>query len=174
MSRIASRWSIVAIAVAASGIAAGAKTIDAPRMTCEDFLALEGGTQSRAVVWLDGYSTGSVRSRLGEVDVARQLLALVTLCAESPQQGFWDTVRAQLPSGQTKLEPLRMTCKEFVDLDPAVQSEAVYWLHGYKSATIAAETPSTQVDLERDIGGVVAECERAPTESLWSTIRKRF
>jgi acid stress chaperone HdeA len=166
--------SAVAIAFAALAPAAGAKTVNPPKMTCEDFLALGEDIQPRAVAWLDGYAAGGKLKEqdVGEVDVDRQTEDLVVVCKQDPKVTFWDKVKAHLPGGKKKIKPTKMTCEEFAAVDDTVKPEAVYWAEGYNAGV--KQDVAGQVDLERDIGVVVVECKQAPKERFWTKVKKFF
>ncbi len=175
MTRSSWLLSAVAIGIAASAITAEAKTVNPPKMTCTEFLALSEDIQPRAVAWMDGYSAaGKLKEQdVGEIDVDRQTEVLVVACKEDPKVTFWDKVRAHLP-GKKKVKPTKMTCQEFVDLDETVKPEAVYWAAGYNAATKVKEGVAGEVDLERDVGVVVIDCKQAPKESFWTKVKKHF
>ena len=166
--------SAVAIAVAANAATVNAKTVNPPKMTCEEFLALGESIQPRAVAWLDGYSAaGKLKEQdIGEVAVDRQTEDLVVVCKQDPKVTFWDKVKAHLPGGNKKVKPTKMTCDEFVAMDQTVQPEAVFWAAGYNAGVKQEDV--TAVDLERDIGVVVVECKQAPKESFWTKVKGFF
>lgn len=174
MSRRALLVFSVAIGLAASATSARAKTVNPPKMTCEEFLALGDKIQPRAVAWLDGYSAaGKLKEQeVGEVEVDRQTETLVVVCKQDPKVTFWDKLKAHLPGGKKKVKPTKMTCDEFVAIDDSVKPEAVYWADGYNAGVTHAAVD--QVDLERDIGVVVVDCKQAPKESFWTKVKKFF
>jgi hypothetical protein len=145
-----------------------------PTMTCEEFLSLSDSLKPRAVAWMDGYSAGKTKLAVGEVDVDRQMDSLIVLCQQTPKQSFWDRIRAKLPGGRKKIQPTKMTCQEFIDLDQTAQPEAAYWLDGYDAATRTDVSVAGEVDLERDVNVVLVECKQAPKESLWQKIKSKF
>jgi hypothetical protein len=164
----------VAIGLMAGVTRADAKTVNPPKMTCEEFLALGDSIQPRAVAWLDGYNAaGKLKEQdIGEVEVDRQTETLVVLCKQDPKVTFWDKVKAHLPGGKKKVKPTKMTCDEFVAVDDTVKPEAVYWAAGYNAGV--KQDAVDQVDLERDIGVVVVECKQAPKESFWTKVKNVF
>jgi hypothetical protein len=151
-----------------------AKTVNPPKMTCAEFLALGDSIQPRAVAWLDGYSAaGKLKEQdVGEVEVDRETETLVVACKQDPKVTFWDKVRAHLPGGKKKITPTKMTCDEFVATDDTVKPEAVYWADGYNAGVQKAAVD--EVDLERDINVVVVECKQAPKESFWTKVKNVF
>lgn len=173
MIRSAFLVSALAIGVAAVAMTAEAKTVNPPKMTCEEFLALGDSIQPRAVAWLDGYSAaGKLKEQdVGEVEVDRETETLVVVCKQNPKVTFWDKLKAHLPGGK-KVKPTKMTCDEFVALDDSVKPEAVYWSAGYNAGI--KKDAVVDVDLERDIGVVVVDCKAAPKESFWTKVKTFF
>lgn len=166
--------SAVAIAIAALAPTAGAKTVNPPKMTCEEFLALGDDIQPRAVAWLDGYSAaGKLKEQdVGEVEIDRQTEDLVVVCKQDPKVTFWDKLKAKFPGGKKKIKPTKMTCDEFVAVDDTVKPEAVYWAAGYNAGV--KQDVVGQVDLERDINVVVVDCKQAPKEPFWTKVKNFF
>lgn len=160
--------------VSAAAISVEAKTVNPPKMTCEEFLALSDKIQPRAVAWLDGYSAaGKLKEQeVGDVDVDRQTETLVVACKQNPKVTFWDKVKAHLPFGSKKIKPTKMTCDEFVAMDDSIKPEAVFWAEGYNAGVKKEDV--TQVDLERDINVVVVDCKQAPKESFWTKVKNFF
>jgi hypothetical protein len=118
-------------------MSAEAKTVNPPKMTCAEFLALGEKIQPRAVAWLDGYNAaGKLKEQeVGDVDVVRQTDTLVVVCQQDPKVTFWDKVKAHLPGGSKKIKPTKMTCYEFVAMDDSVKPEAVFWSEGYNAGS---------------------------------------
>lgn len=174
MRRGTSLLSALAIGIAASALTVEAKTVNPPKMTCEEFLALSDSIQPRAVAWLDGYSAaGKLKEQeVGDVDVDRQTETLVVVCKQDPKLTFWDKLKAKFPGGSKKVKPTKMTCDEFVALDDSIKPEAVYWSAGYNAGVKQEDV--TQVDLERDIGVVVVDCKAAPKEPFWTKVKNFF
>src|SRR5262245_39766521 len=174
MIRSSLLMSAVLIGLTASATIIEAKTVNPPKMTCADFLALGDSIQPRAVAWLDGYSAaGKLKEQdIGEIDVARETETLVVVCKQDPKVTFWDKIKAHLPRGKKKVKPTKMTCDEFVALDDTVKPEAVYWAQGYDAGV--RQDAAVQVDLEVDIGVVVVDCKQAPKESFWTKVKKFF
>jgi hypothetical protein len=166
--------STLALAVAVNALPAAGKTVNPPKMTCEEFLALSDEVQPRAVAWLDGYSaSGKLKEQdIAEVDVDRETETLVVLCKQDPKVTFWDKIKAHLPGGKKKVKPTKMTCDEYVALDDSIQPEAVYWAAGYEAGV--KKQAVDVVDLERDINVVEIECKQAPKEPFWSKVKKFF
>ena len=164
----------VTAGVTAGAISADAKTVNPPKMTCAEFLALSDKIQPRAVAWLDGYSAaGKLKEQeIGDVDVDRQTDTLVVVCQQDPKVTFWDKVKAHMPGGSKKIKPTKMTCDEFVAMDDTVKPEAVFWSEGYNAGVKKEDV--TQVDLERDINVVVVDCKQAPKESFWTKVKNFF
>lgn len=174
MMRSALLVSAVALASATFAPAAGAKTTNPPKMTCEEFLALGEDIRPRAVAWLDGYSAaGKLKEQdVGEVVVDRQTEDLVVVCKQNPKVTFWDKLKAHLPGGKKHIKPTKMTCEEFVAVDDSVKPEAVFWAAGYNAGV--RKDAAVEVDLERDIGVVVVDCKAAPKESFWAKVKSAF
>jgi hypothetical protein len=174
MLRSAVIVSAVAIAIAAFAPTAGAKTVNPPKMTCEEFLALDEDIQPRAVAWLDGYSAaGKLKEQdVGEVEVDRQTEDLVVVCKQDPKVTFWDKLKAHFPGGKKKIKPTKMTCDEFVAVDDTVKPEAVYWAEGYNAGV--KQEVAGQIDFERDINVVIVDCKQAPKEPFWTKVKKFF
>jgi hypothetical protein len=160
---------------AAFPLAAAAKNVQPPKMTCEEFLSLDDDAQARTVAWADGYDKGGRidEEDVGEVDVDREMAVLVVACKEDPKKSFWDKVRAHLPGGK-KVKPVKMTCQEFIDMDESVRPELVYWADGYNKAKKMKEGVAGEVDLEQDVAVVYEECKQAPKESVWAKIKQHF
>jgi acid stress chaperone HdeA len=173
------RNSLLAIAVvfgsASLPMAAAAKSVHPPKMTCEEFLSLDEDTQARAVAWAEGYDKGGKidEEDVAEIDVDREMAVLVVACKEDPKKTFWDKVRAHLPGGK-KVKPTKMTCQEFIEMDKSVQPELVYWADGYNKAKKMKEGVAGEVDLERDVAVIYEECKQAPKESVWAKIKQHF
>ena len=174
MKRSVLVMSAVAFGAVALAPLAGAKTVNPPKMTCEEFLALGEDIQPRAVAWLDGYSAaGKLKEQeIGEVAVDRQTEDLVVVCKQDPKVTFWDKVKAKLPGGKKNIKPTKMTCDEFIATDDSVKPEAVYWAEGYHAGV--KQAAMVDVDLERDINVVVVDCKAAPKEPFWTKVKNFF
>jgi hypothetical protein len=146
---------------------------DATKMTCEEFAAQSPEGQARITAFLDGYSKrGKKVEDIGTVDVQRQLDVLVVSCKQDPKATLWDKIKMHMPGGKKKVEPVKMTCEDFLALGSSVQPEVAYWLDGYnRGENVAA---GGQVDLERDMAVLVQECKPAPKESLWKRIKAKL
>ena len=173
MARTVLLVTALALGAASCAMLHSSKTAKLPEMTCEEFLGLSEDVRPRAVAWLDGYSKGGKLKEqdIGEIDVDRQMAALVVVCEQDPKQSFWDKIRGHLPGGSRKVKPAKLTCQEFVALDQTVRPEVVYWAEGYNRAAKVQQGTVGEVDLERDVAVIVEECKQAPTESFWAKMK---
>ena len=156
--------------VAAS--AAGAEKRNLPKMTCEEFAAHTTTDQLREAAWLDGYSKrGKPIDDVAEVDVERDVDAIVIDCKQTPKVTLWDKIRAHLPGGKKKVKAVKMNCEEFLTYTSNVQGEVAYWLAGYHGAKVDG---ADEVDVEHDVAVLVKECTIAPKASVWERIKSKF
>lgn len=73
-----------------------------------------------------------------------------------------------------KVDPTRMTCEEFVALQPEAQPRIVAWLAGYAQQGKAIEEKVVAVPVEADVATVVTACNEAPKQSVWERIRGKL
>lgn len=173
MTRTTFSSMLAALALAASGSLAQAGS--PPTMTCEEFVSMKEDVRPLAVAYADGYAKGKQKEvDVGEVDLDREVDTLVVLCTEAPKESFWQKIKDKLPGGKKKVNPVKMTCQEFTEMDSSVQPEAAYWLDGYDAATKTDVSEVGSVDYERDVNVVVVECKQAPKESLFAKIKSKF
>jgi acid stress chaperone HdeA len=155
--------------------AASAKKVNAPKVTCEEFLALSEDEKPRLVAYLDGRSKSGIEEKaLTEVDVQRDMGLLVVACQEDPKATFWDKVQSKLPGGKHKVKTAKMTCETYASVEKSSQPEVAYWLAGYnKKGKVSADVVD-EVNLETDFTFVVQECKAAPKVSIWEKLKKHF
>ncbi len=152
--------------------AAGAAKRNVPKMTCEEFAAHSTTTQLREAAWLDGYSKrGKPIGDVAEVDVERDVDAIVIDCKQTPKVTLWDRIRAHLPGGKRKVKAVKMNCEEFLTYTSNVQGEVAYWLAGYHGTQVDG---ADEVDVEHDVAVLVEECKIAPKASVWERIKSKF
>jgi hypothetical protein len=158
-----------------AGIPAAAMAGSPPTWTCEEFLSMKEEVRPLAVAYMAGYTAGKKKEvDVGEVDLDRETDTLAVVCQQTPKESFWDKVKDKLPGGKKKVQPLKMTCEEYSQLDTSVQPEAAYWLDGYDAASKTEVSEVGTVDFERDVNVVLIECKQAPKESLFEKIKSKF
>jgi HdeA/HdeB family len=166
---------LIALAATACAMGAAKSTASSPQMTCQEFLGVGEREKPLAVTWLDGYSKGGrLREEdVGEIDVDRQMTALIVACEQVPKQTLWDRIRADLPGGR-KVQPAKLTCQDFVAMTEPERREVVYWADGYDRAAHRKEGVFRAVELDRAAAVILVECQQAPRESLWARIKQHL
>src|SRR4029453_18686302 len=67
----------------------------------------------------------------------------------------------------------RVTCEEFLALDPADQERIAYWVDGYRVAKADAAVGTTAFEkCGQPIGMLVEDCKATPKETLWQKVKK--
>jgi len=67
----------------------------------------------------------------------------------------------------------RITCEEFVALDPDDQQRIAYWIDGYQVAKGAAAVGTVAFDKCRQpIDALVEDCTASPNEMLWQKLKR--
>jgi hypothetical protein len=141
-------------------------------MTCEEFAAQSKDVQTRSAAYLDGHSKrGKPVEDVAEVEVERDVDALVISCRETPKRTVSDMIRAHGSGGGRRVNPPKMNCKEFLAYSRDVQGEVAYWLAGYHGGEVAG---ADEVDVEHDVAVLVKECRVAPEASVWDAIKAKF
>ena len=152
--------------------AAGAAKRNVPKLTCQEFASHSKQTQLREAAYLDGYSKrGKPIEDVADVDVERDIDALVIECVQTPKVTLWDKIRAHLPGGKRKVKAVKMSCEEFLTYTSDVQGEVAYWLAGYHGTQVDG---AGDVDVEHDVAVLVEECKIAPKASVWERIKSKF
>jgi hypothetical protein len=69
----------------------------------------------------------------------------------------------------------RVTCEEFLALDPENQQRIAYWVDGYQVAKGETTVGTVAFDkFERPIAMLVDDCQATPKETLWQKVKKHF
>ena len=69
----------------------------------------------------------------------------------------------------------RITCEEFLALDPNDQQRIAYWVDGYEAAKGEAVVGTVAVDkFGQPIGALVDDCKATPKETLWQKLKKHL
>ena len=67
----------------------------------------------------------------------------------------------------------KITCEEFLGLNPADQQSIAYWVDGYVEAKNEATIGTVAFDkFGQPIGTLVEDCQATPKETLWQKIKK--
>ena len=82
-------------------------------------------------------------------------------------------------SGQTAaktvtVDPVKMTCAEFVALGDTLRPRAVAWLNGYDTAGRLQDQDVGEVDVDRQMAVLVVSCQQDPKQTLWEKLRGHF
>ena len=75
------------------------------------------------------------------------------------------------PAHAKKVNPVKMTCEEFLALSDSVQPRAVAWLDGYSKGGKLKEEDVGEVDVDRQMAVLVVSCKEDPKKTLWEKIR---
>jgi acid stress chaperone HdeA len=66
----------------------------------------------------------------------------------------------------------KITCEEFLALDPASQERIAFWVDGYVQAKNEAEVGTVAFDkFGQPLGALVDECQATPKATLWEKIK---
>jgi len=69
----------------------------------------------------------------------------------------------------------RITCEEFLALNPDDQQRIAYWVDGYQVAKGEAAVGSVAFDkFDQPIGTLVDDCKATPKETLWQKLKKHI
>ena len=69
----------------------------------------------------------------------------------------------------------RVTCEEFLALDPENQQRIAYWVDGYQVAKGEASVGTVAFDkFEQPIAVLVDDCQATPKETLWQKVKKHL
>ena len=69
----------------------------------------------------------------------------------------------------------RITCEQFLALDPENQQRIAYWVDGYQVAKGEAAVSTIAFDkFDRPIGMLVDDCQATPKETLWQKLKKHL
>ena len=67
----------------------------------------------------------------------------------------------------------KITCEEFLGLNPDDQQSIAYWVDGYAQAKNEAAIGTVAFDkFGQPIGALVEDCQATPKETLWQKIKK--
>jgi hypothetical protein len=67
----------------------------------------------------------------------------------------------------------KITCEEFLALDPDDQNRIAYWIDGYAQAKNEATVGTIALDkFGQPIGALVDDCKATPKETLWMKLKK--
>jgi len=72
------------------------------------------------------------------------------------------------------ITPLKMTCRDFVELDEVTQPQVVYWSEGY---TKKGKPQSATIDMDMTnqlMPVLVQDCTKEPQASFWSKVKMEF
>ena len=81
-----------------------------------------------------------------------------------------------IEAASTKKEQVdRVTCEEFLALNPENQQRIAYWVDGYQVAKGEATVGTVAFDkFERPVAILVDDCQATPKETLWQKVKKHF
>ena len=69
----------------------------------------------------------------------------------------------------------RITCEEFLALDPEDQQRIAYWVDGYEAAKGEAAVGTVAFDkFGQPIGALIDDCKATPKETLWQKLKKHL
>ena len=69
----------------------------------------------------------------------------------------------------------KVTCEEFLALDPDDQNRIAYWVDGYAQAKGEAAVGTVAFDkFGQPIGALIEDCKATPKETLWQKIKKHL
>jgi len=69
----------------------------------------------------------------------------------------------------------RITCEEFLALDPNDQQRIAYWVDGYAAAKGEAVVGTVAFDkFGQPIGALIDDCKATPKETLWQKLKKHI
>jgi len=79
---------------------------------------------------------------------------------------------AQVPSKQVD----KITCEEFLGLNPDDQQRIAYWVDGYAQAKNEEAAIGTVAfdKFGQPIGALVEDCKVTPQETLWQKLKKHL
>ena len=69
----------------------------------------------------------------------------------------------------------KITCEEFLALNPDDQNRIAYWVDGYAQAKGEASVGTVAFDkFGQPIGALVEDCKATPKETLWQKLKKHL
>jgi hypothetical protein len=78
-------------------------------------------------------------------------------------------------SADDKKKVDKITCEEFLAMDPSDQQRVAYWVDGYYSAKNESAVGSVAYDkFGQPIGALVDDCKATPKATLWEKIKKHL
>jgi len=67
----------------------------------------------------------------------------------------------------------KITCEEFLALNPDDQNRIAYWVDGYVQAKGEAAVGTVAMDkFGQPIGALIEDCKKTPKETLWQKMKK--
>jgi len=77
--------------------------------------------------------------------------------------------------GNERVDQIKMTCEEFLALDPDEQQRIAYWVDGYQAAKDEAAVGTVALDkFGNPIGALIEDCRVTPKETLWQKLKKHI
>jgi len=69
----------------------------------------------------------------------------------------------------------KITCEEFLAMDPDNQNRIAYWVDGYAQAKGEAAVGTVAFDkFGQPVGALVEDCKATPKETLWQKLKKHL
>ena len=69
----------------------------------------------------------------------------------------------------------KITCEEFLAMNPDDQQRIAYWVDGYAAAKGEAAVGTVALDkFGQPIGELVTDCKATPKETLWQKLKKHL
>ena len=69
----------------------------------------------------------------------------------------------------------KITCEEFLAMNPDDQNRIAYWVDGYATAKGEAEVGTVAFDkFGQPIGALVDDCKATPKATLWEKLKKHI
>ena len=69
----------------------------------------------------------------------------------------------------------KITCEEFLAMNPDDQNRIAYWVDGYAQAKGEAAVGTVAFDkFGQPIGALVEDCKATPKETLWQKLKKHL
>jgi len=82
---------------------------------------------------------------------------------------------APTPAQAKSAQVDKITCEEFLALDPDDQQRIAYWVDGYQVSKGEAAVGTVAFDkFGQPIGALVDDCKATPKDTLWEKLKKRL
>jgi hypothetical protein len=82
---------------------------------------------------------------------------------------------APTPAQAKSAQVDKITCEEFLALNPDDQQRIAYWVDGYQVSKGEAAVGTVAFDkFGQPIGALVDDCKATPKETLWEKLKKRL